>query len=59
MSNYDYVQSDESESNVKVTINVNVTKIVQYVCIAGVLIVAIVAAAKQFKKTIDTNLLED
>ena len=46
------------ESGSSVTVNVDVTKIVKYVCIAGVFIVCIIFGTKYFHKMLSEGLLE-
>lgn len=43
---------DENETNVKVSVNVDVPKIIKYLSIAGVLIVGIIFGTKTFQKMI-------
>ncbi len=43
----------EKQPSVDVKVDVNVTKIVKYVCIAGICIVAIIFGAKCIKRLLD------
>ena len=52
--------SDETnpEVGVNVNVNVDVPKIVKYCCIAGVMIVWIIFATKNFRKMLEENFFD-
>ncbi len=52
----DYVSSEESEANV--TVKVDVSKIVKYVCAAGIVIVAIIFGTKTFLKMLEKGFFD-
>ena len=54
MSKKDCCSSDE----VGVSVNVDVTKIVKYVCFAGILIVGIIFGTKCFHKMVEEGVFE-
>lgn len=51
-------KEEENEAAVKVSVTVDVPKIVKYSCFTGVLIVAIIFSAKCFLKMLDMGLLK-
>ncbi len=58
MSQNDYCSSDEQEGGVKVRVNVDVPKIVKYLCITGVVIVGIIFGTKTFKHMLEHGFFE-
>jgi hypothetical protein len=48
----------DSKPSVNVNVNVDVPKIVKYSCVAGVLIVGIIFAAKCFHKLLEKGLFD-
>ena len=53
-----YTEEDEKKSDVRVSVNVDVPKIVRYLCITGVLIVGIVFGTKTFRKMMDGGFFD-
>lgn len=51
-------KDDEVNSNVKVSVNVDVPKIVKYCCFTGVMIVAIIFCSKNCRKMIESGYFD-
>ena len=56
MSKFNH-SSTEADSNVNVTVKVDVAKIIRNLCVAGVLIVGIIFGTRTFKAMLDKGLV--
>jgi len=50
--------SSEEDAKVTVKVNVDVPKIVRYLCVTGVLIVGIIFGTKTFEKMMDSGFFD-
>ena len=58
MSQYDCCQEEEQEGGVTVRVNVDVPKIIKYLCITGIVIVGIIFGTKTFKHMLEHGFFE-
>jgi hypothetical protein len=58
MSQYDSNSWDDQEGGVTVRVNVDVPKIIKYLCITGVIIVGIIFGTKTFKHMLEHGFFE-
>lgn len=49
---------EDQDTDVRVSVTVDVPKIVKYLCVAGVLIVGIIFGTKTFKKMLEEGFFE-
>lgn len=58
MSQYDCCSSEDQESGVTVRVNVDVPKIIKYLCITGIIIVGIIFGTKTFKHMLEHGFFD-
>lgn len=58
MSQYDNITPEEQEGGVTVRVNVDVPKIIKYLCITSIIIVGIIFGTKTFKHMLEHGFFE-